>query len=248
MKSSLVYRGQSEFNSYQIVDGMYVGRMARVLYSNGNAPQSGIALDDDPELLFDYNQRLLEVAHSMQPQSILIIGGGTLTLPMALRQQLPQCAIDVVEIDKLLPELAVTYFNAVPDDQTEVIIQDGVEYIAACSKQYDLIIVDAFTGYDMAETLFSPEIINHYIRCLQPGGMIAINFIAKYYTRRHSLAHTLYSAFALRCGEVALYPADHHESRHTEQNILLFASVETLPSLDYLHSVPVKLLEVRTLT
>lgn len=241
MKSNLVYQGESEFNAYQIIDGMYVGRPARVLYSGGRTPQSGVALDDDPELLFDYNQRLLEIAQSMQPQSILVIGGGALTLPTALRRQLPHCQIDVVEIDPLLPDLAATYFDATPDDLTRVFVSDGVAYIADCVDTYDLIIVDAFSGEDIAQILFTPQVIADYIRCLQPGGMIAVNLISKYYTRRQSLTHTLRASFADQCQAVDLYPADHYESKHSEQNLLLVASVVELPALDYLHSVPVQL-------
>jgi hypothetical protein len=54
----IVFEGDSKYGHYVVSDGTYAGRPARALYSgNGDAAQSGLALDSNKQLLFDYNQR-----------------------------------------------------------------------------------------------------------------------------------------------------------------------------------------------
>lgn len=81
----IIYNGTSKLSHYRIIDRVYNDRPSRLLLSGDKgAPQSGLALDDQTELLFDYNQRLFEVALSLEPKSVLVIGGGAFTLPRAL--------------------------------------------------------------------------------------------------------------------------------------------------------------------
>lgn len=244
MAQTVLYKGSSEYGRYRILDMIYEGRTARVLYA-GQSAQSGVAHDDEPDLLFDYNQRFLEIALSTLPRSVLIIGGGTLTLPTALLDHFPDIHIDVVEIDPLLPELAKKFFDAVDDSRMHIFIGDGKTYIDTCDKQYDLIILDAFSEYDIPTALFTSESISKYRDCLVDTGIFAMNFIAKYYTTRHTIAHTLYASFSYFFEHVELYPADALYSKHEEQNIVLVASQAPADRLDYLQSVQVSLLTPR---
>lgn len=244
MKDSILFEGSSEYGAYRIVETIYEGRPARVLFSDGEVPQSGMALDDEPDLLFDYNQRFLEIALSLQPESVLVIGGGMLTLPTALSYHFPQATIDVVEIDPLLPQLARQFFDAAEDNAINVYVQDGVEYMATCTKQYDLIVIDAFSGFAIAHPLLTAEAAKRYAACLAGRGIVAVNFISKYYTRKPSLAHELYATFSSVFDEVELYSADPEYSKHAEQNIVLVAA-RTMADLDYLQSTVVHLLPVR---
>lgn len=244
MKDSVLFEGSSEYGVYRIVETIYEGRPARVLFSDGEVPQSGMALDDEPDLLFDYNQRLLEVALSLRPESVLVIGGGMLSLPTALSYHFPQAMIDVVEIDPLLPQLARQFFDAADDSAINVYVQDGVDYMAACTKQYDLIVIDAFSGFAIAHPLLTIEPASRYATCLTTRGVVAVNFISKYYTRKPSLAHELCATFSSVFGEVELYSADPEYSKHAEQNIILVAS-RTVVDLDYVQSTVVHLLPVR---
>ena len=57
-----------------------------------------MAVDDNPLLLFDYNQRLFELVTNLRPKSLLLIGGGAYTLPSALLAALPKLEITVVEV------------------------------------------------------------------------------------------------------------------------------------------------------
>src|ERR1700752_3186245 len=80
------FEGETPYGHYTVVDTTYSNRPARVLYSGREfrTAQSGIALDDQDEMLFDYNQRFLELARGLEPKRALLIGGGAFTLPKRL--------------------------------------------------------------------------------------------------------------------------------------------------------------------
>ena len=67
-EAGVLFEGDSAYAHYRIADVSYMGRPARLLYGGTHeAAQSGLALDDRPELLFDYNQRLLELYPNSAP-------------------------------------------------------------------------------------------------------------------------------------------------------------------------------------
>lgn len=237
-----LFDGASELNSYKIVETIYNERQARVLYSGRKAPQSGLALDDEPELLFDYNQRFLEMIESVHPASVLVIGGGAFTLPTVLIERFQDMTVDVVEIDPLLPQLAKQYFDLPDDPRLSVIVGDGRLYIDTCQTTYDMIIVDAFFTYDISMPLLDEDAVYAYRRCLNKDGIVAINFIARYHTRRTTLAHRLVATLQSVFSSVDLYPADHEYHERAEQNLIAVACNQQTASLDYLQSEPVALL------
>lgn len=242
MNKVILFDGSSELSRYRVVEAMYNGRKARVLYSGGGAPQSGLALDDDPELLFEYNQRFLEVAESIRPASILLIGGGAFTLPKALLERFHDIRIDVVELDQLLPKLAEKYFDLPSDPRLNIVIGDGRDYINECQIKYDMIIIDAFMKYDIPTSLLTIEAVREYRRCLNMDGVIAVNFISRYHTYKTTLAHRLVATFQTAFSTVDLYPSDYQYEKRAEQNLMLVASNDDAITLDYLQSAPVSLL------
>lgn len=235
-----VYAGSSEFGDYRIVDMTYEGRPARVLFSGDHAGQSGIAMDEDPELLFDYNQRFLEIVESQRPGRVLIIGGGAFTLPTVLIERFPRIKVDVVEIDPLLYELSKQYFRATTDKRLRVFNQDGRSFINEAKDAYDLIILDAFSGYTIPRPLITIQAAQQYAKHLKRGGTIAVNFIATYRSVRTTLTHQLYVTFEQVFPSTQIFPADRGYWTHAEQNILLICSAKE-PNVDYLRSAAVNL-------
>ncbi len=240
-----MYAGSSEFGDYRVVDMSYEGRPARVLFSGENAGQSGIALDDDPALLFDYNQRFLEIVESLRPEKILIIGGGAFTLPSELIRRFERTIVDVVEIDPLLYELGKQYFNTPIDSRLRVFNEDGRTFINESKDTYDLIILDAFSGYTIPRQLITVEAAQQYSRLLEPQGVLTVNFIATYRSLRTTLANELFVTFTQIFSSTQVFPADRDYWTHAEQNLLLVCCSHE-PSVDYLQSSAVKLLRVPT--
>ena len=162
-----IYTRKSAYGSYKIIDMNYYGRPSRVLFGDHKTPQSGMALDDAPELLFHYNQRILEMMLSYASMKrALVIGGGVGMLPVAAYRHLLDLTLDVVEIDPLLTELAYRYFNFPKDKRMNVYNEDGAAFVAETNQRYDMICVDAFTGFVIPPHLFEVSTVKQYKRKL----------------------------------------------------------------------------------
>lgn len=230
-----LFSGSSPYGNYKVVDGVYDLRQARVLYGNSRSPQSGMATDGDPELLFDYNQRFLEMVASIKPERILVIGGGVFMLPTAVFERFPSVHVDVVEIDELLVDLARDFFNLPDDPRLGIFIGDGKQFIEQTKHTYDMIIIDAFAGYSIPHHLIELDAIKQYAHHLKKGGIVALNFISEFTGKKRRLAHDLKDEFSKVFSALELYQADASFPTKHEQNLLLVAGNKETP-FDYLQS------------
>ena len=234
-----LYVGSSEYGTYRIVDLVYNSRPSRILYGADSSPQSGLALDDDPELLFDYNQRFMEIIMSQQLQSLLIIGGGTGTLATAAHNLFPNLVVDVIEIDELLVELGYKFFNLPQSSRIHPIIDDAYRYLKTSSERYDMIIIDAFSGYTIPPHLLQLETILLYRQHLADDGVVAINFISEFKKAKPSLAHEVVAAFSEVFPHTTVYQSDPDYIRGADQNYILTAGSSKL-HFDFLQSKEVE--------
>ncbi len=176
---TVIYQVKNQFGNFYVEELDYEGRPARVLFSGPlHAAQSGIPLDDDPRLLFDYNRRLLEMAMILNPKWILILGGGTMTLPMAILRYLPKTKVTVVEVNKDLIDIAEKYFEYKPDNRLVLVIDDALNYVKQARVEFDLIITDIYNNFTIPqpfrETLFAHQLS----RVLKNHGTVITNCIS----------------------------------------------------------------------
>lgn len=217
----VLFEGETDSGHYLVTDCIYNGRAARVLYSGEHqAAQSGIAKDDLDDLLFDYNQRLMELVLCLQPPRVLVIGGAACTLPTAIKQELPDTFIDIVEPDPQLINIAENFFGFLPSSSMRTHITDGREFLSRTSERYDLIIVDAFVHTTIPQSLQTTEAFASYKNHLTPNGVVAFNVISSYHGPRSAQLNRLVAA-AQSLGEVQLFPASHGLSLWLPQNFIL---------------------------
>lgn len=224
LNSTLVFETDTDYAHYQIWDTIYGGRPARVLYGGQRrTAQSGVARDDQPHLLFDYNQRLLELACALEPARILLIGGGVYTLPTALLAALPNLEIEVVEIDAGLDALATQFFGFRQDPRLNIVHTDGRRYLDHTTERYDMIILDAFMEDVTPGSLENIPAIEAYRDHLNEPGLLARNLISAYHgLSSHPLRHQLRDYRAV-FGNVSLFPASGDLPLGLPQNLLLVA-------------------------
>jgi spermidine synthase len=112
---------------------------------------------------------------------VLIVGGGDggvmrEVLKHSSVERLVLCEIDraVVDLSKeYLPEIGQGAFD---DARAEVIIADGVRYVAETPERFDAIIVDSTEPVGPAAVLFTREFFEGCARCLnKPGVLVAQN-------------------------------------------------------------------------
>jgi len=246
MHRTIVWEGDTAFGHFQVVDGLYDGRPARVLYSgDGQAAQSGVPLDNKPDLLFDYNQRLLELAVNLAPRSILLIGGGVGTLPAALLQAVPEVRLAMVEPDTALLQLGHQYFDLPVDERLQVYATDGRSFLREHSTRYDMVLVDAFHHATMPRELKTVEAFQAYRRHLRSPGVLAINLISGYFGRGSQVLDTVYAAAIRTFDAVDVFRAGAGYSLWLPQNFVLTAQADSdWPLGDYLRHAAVKPPEV----
>jgi hypothetical protein len=238
----ILWEGDTAFEHYQVVDTLYDGRPARVLYSGDRrAAQSGIAQDDNPDLLFDYNQRFFELVTSLVPERLLLIGGGVFTLPAALLKALPEIRIDVVELDAKLTDLAYTFFDLPVNDRLTIFNTDGRSFLREHVGHYDMILVDAFTHTVIPKDMRTMQAFHAYAQHIGPRGVLAMNVISGYYGPSSHTLGQMYAAAINAFDVINIFLASRGYSLWLPQNFILTAQRgRGVPLKDYVRHDAVK--------
>ena len=114
------------------------------------------------------------------PRRIGMLGMGCGTIAAYGR---PGDTLRIYEINPLVPELARTWFTYLEDTQAsvEVVPGDGrLSLESEASQQFDLFIMDAFSGDSVPVHLITREALATYFRHLKPGGILAVNTTNRY--------------------------------------------------------------------
>jgi len=147
-----------------------------------DSTQTCINLNYPKRMVFSYTQMsMASLLLNPNPASVLIVGLGGGTLPMALRDLLPETRIDTVEIDEAVVRVAKEYFGYQEDEYNRAIIQDARVYgkrSALRGLTYDLIILDAFNGEYIPEHLMTVEFLEEMRALLSDDGVLVANTFA----------------------------------------------------------------------
>ncbi len=109
------------------------------------------------------------------PTRVLFIGLGGGIMPMMLRQRHPELAIDIVELDPAVTEIAEAFFAFRRDPRLTVHHGDGRVFLRRSEIRYDLIFLDAYNAEAIPFHLTTQEFYGLMGRRLAPGGVIAVN-------------------------------------------------------------------------
>lgn len=228
MDQQVLWEGNTAYGRYQVVDTLYDSRPARVLYSgNRQAAQSGVPKDGNPDMLFDYNQRLFELVTSLVPSRILLLGGAVGTLPAALLRSLPDIRIDVVEPDSGLTDLGYRFFDLPVDDRLRVFHTDGRSYLRGSSERYDSILIDAFVHTAIPRELRTAEAFAAVAAHLRPQGIAAMNVISGYHGKSSGILRAIYAAADQSFRQVDAFLAGRGYSLWLPQNFVVTAQKST---------------------
>ncbi len=110
-------------------------------------------------------------------RDVLIIGGGDGGI---LREALRHKTVErttLVEIDRSVVDLCREHMpeisaGAFEDSRTDLVIADGVEFVAETSARFDVIIVDSTDPIGPGEVLFTESFYATCRRCLKTGGVL----------------------------------------------------------------------------
>lgn len=147
--------------------------------ANAGTRQTCYKKSDPKELYFPYARMMVGALYlAPDPKRVLIIGLGGGTLPMAIREFLPDANIDVAELDAAVVKAAREYFPFKEDPKLKVHIDDGRVFVKKAVKAgvpYDLVMLDAFEDDYIPEHLLTREFLLEIKSIMTPGGVIAAN-------------------------------------------------------------------------
>ena len=128
---------------------------------------------------FVYHEMLAHVpliAHG-DVRRVLIIGGGDGGVLREVVKHPTVTHVTQVEIDGDVVELSKHYLpslsqGAFDDPRLELIIGDGIKYVAETKARFDVIISDSTDPFGPGEVLFTADFYRGCRSCLNPGGVL----------------------------------------------------------------------------
>jgi len=134
------------------------------------------------------------------PRRIGILGLGCGTLAAYGR---PGDTIRIYEINPLVLDIARSEFTYLGDTpaQVETVLGDGrLSLEREASQQFDVLVMDAFSGDSVPVHLITREAFQTYLRHLKPGGILAVNV-----SNKHLDLRPVMERGAAAVGRIALF-------------------------------------------
>ena len=174
----------TQYSKVEVVNRRVEGENIRYMLI-GNGCESATYVDEDKkyELVVPYTKYYdLMYKANIDIKDALMIGGGGYSYPKYCVSHHPKTAMDVVEIDEQITELAKEYFyldDALREfnNRLNIINEDGKVFINTTDRKYDAVLNDAFTGTTPAESLTTLETVERIHDILNPGGVYLSNII-----------------------------------------------------------------------
>jgi spermidine synthase len=114
-------------------------------------------------------------------REILIVGGGDCGIAEEILKHKTVARVTQVEIDASVVEFSKEHFPeftgpVLSDPRFDLIIDDGINYVAKTDRRFDVIIVDSTDPQGPGKVLFTEEFYAGCKRCIAQGGvMVAQN-------------------------------------------------------------------------
>ncbi len=170
----LLYEKASAYSTIVVTEEKNGLRTLR--FGSGGARQSVVKLGDPDYLALPYARvALVGLALSEEPRRFLVVGLGGGTLPMFLRKYYPDAAIDAVDIDPEVVDVAKKFFGFREDELMNAHVADGRQFIEKSRQPYDVIFLDAFGSNSIPAHLTTQEFLLAVRRAVAPGGVVVGN-------------------------------------------------------------------------
>ncbi len=128
---------------------------------------------------FIYHEMLTHVpilAHG-RVRRVLIIGGGDGGMLEEVLKHGDVERVTMVDIDDTVIELSKLHLRSIcgeafEDPRSELVIADGVDFVATCTERFDVIIIDSTDPIGPGEVLFTQAFYESCRSCLAPRGIL----------------------------------------------------------------------------
>ena len=186
LELKFLYRSEGILGQVSVLNNPHPesNELYRLLMIN-QIPQTQVNVAQMPVSSWAYPHRIatLSSIKSKLSKALLIgIGGGSIA--MELKNM--GFSLDVVEIDKRMPEVAEKFFAFSPKG-INISIDDGRHFLKSTNHKYDLVVYDVLNGETQPYQLFTTEAFNDLKQRLNTDALVIINFQG-FIQGEHSLA------------------------------------------------------------
>lgn len=168
----MIYKGKSKYQKIEIFENETFGRYLRL--------DRGIQTCESDEYL--YHEPLVHVpmiAHP-NPKNVLIVGGGDGGVLKQVLKHNTVKKVDMVELDEEVINVSKKYLkkiheNSFENKKSNIIIDDGIEYMKKTKNKYDVIILDLTDpDTEIVSFLYTTNFYDLVKSKLKKGGIVSI--------------------------------------------------------------------------
>lgn len=215
--ATIVDQRDSFYGHVKVIDYRFGARGIRELTIDGLV-QGGIDTTSDLPI-YEYLALLQHLPQQLRPsiRSVLVIGLGAGVLPRSYAAQ--GLHTEAIDIDPVVVALCRKHFGL--PAELLVHLEDARTYLTRPGKNYDLIVLDVFSGDTTPAHLLSLEAMRSLKKRLNPDGLIAFNLIGSLTAADATLPSIIATARTVMAHAV-LYPI--FKEPRMEGNVVLIAS------------------------
>lgn len=177
--STVIHEQQSQYSDIRILEKDNIrcleferSRVSKKFYQ-------GCISTQNHQMIFSYTKALMgSLLLKKDPKRVLVLGLGAGVVPKSLYFLHPKADFDIVDIDKVVVNIAHYFFGFPKDHNINITVDDArmfVKNAVESGSKYDIIIIDAFNGEYIPEHLMTQEFLLLVQQLLSSDGVIASN-------------------------------------------------------------------------
>lgn len=157
-----------------------------------------------------------------EANSIMMIGGAAYTYPIHFMKKFPEKDMTVVEIDKIMPQLAQEEFGLdVDNENLHLVCADGRSYLNQTEEKFDCVLIDAFKGYNAPFELTTYEAMQSAYNALNDKGIVITNILSSLTGENNKFVQYEYATYKKVFDEVLLFKVNPTKESQTQNLILV---------------------------
>lgn len=217
----VIYEKDTPYHHLVVTDNSLTGIRTLILDNNFH---SAIDLSNPERIVYAYTGYFhLGFIFNSNTRNVLFIGGGGFSGPKRFLLDYDWISVDVVEIDPEVIKVAKEYFGVWNDERLKIYNEDGRTYLVNSNKQYDLIVLDAYSRTYIPFHLLTLEFFNEVEKDLAPNGVVVSNVISSLTGRTGDILRAEYKTLSQVFPNVYVFPVSDVGSSLT-QNIILVST------------------------
>jgi spermidine synthase len=149
----------------------------RALHIGSDTVQSAMRIARPNDLEVVYTRSMMAfLLFNAEPREVLMIGLGGGSLAKFVYHHLPQARTTAIEVNPQVVEIARQYFLLPQNDaRLNVMVADGVEYVARKELAADVLIVDGYDAESQVEALTTLSFYRDCAQALGDNGILVVN-------------------------------------------------------------------------